>query len=156
MWRTILLLQSGDVTPIDAWGGGPARRLGASAWPTAIQIDSRVRGSELIVPSGEFNQSGAASGQQEKMPIASAAAEARATSRQRRLDGALGPWRRSFVWCELFDEAGDLKTGQPTHGSPLGTRGKRHSVWAPQAGAGDLGTGISALMRVPCSGGLSR
>jgi hypothetical protein len=38
----------------------------------------------------------------------------------------------------------------------MGDPGKRHSGWASQAGAGDLGTGISALMRVPRSGGLSR
>ena len=47
----------------------------ASAWATAIQMESRVRGSELIIDWSESAQPFAAAGWLERIPTASAAAE---------------------------------------------------------------------------------
>ena len=46
------------------------------AWETAIQMESRVRGSELIMPSSESDHPAAVRGWLARMPTASVAAEA--------------------------------------------------------------------------------
>ena len=85
------------------------------AWATAIQMESRVRGSELIMPSSESDQPAAAWGWLARMPTASVAAEADSDHSKR---ARVGSCSSAAAWSSAWSAERALPSQKPPDSTP--------------------------------------
>ena len=85
------------------------------ACETAIQIESRVRGSELIMPSSESAQPGAAPAWLARMPTASVAADADSDHSN---SARVGSCSSAAAWSRAWSAARALPSQKPPDSMP--------------------------------------